>query len=297
MERKKYYHSNHSLRKLLYAFNEEDMFERKFEYRFGLILNPSYDLYDLYDVVPDHIIGTIKLSDNTVIRYRPNTPWRYQLGNLVVDDKPTIMVPSDNLDRHLDFARSSLRNRLRREVRTYQTFLDQENRTSEATAINSLSNYTVHTFHMMAPLQPLTYQTSESGDTFGSVMEQVTEISVRVVIPVDCPQEITYEAQHMIERLTREGVRYGNDPIPIEVIQRDFDSMVRSRWSDTGARPERMQVTSNDSFFLSRHDYTALAEEVAATRINNLEREYNVSSAINYGAMTNYFEDLDDDDI
>lgn len=123
MERKRYERAQHGLRRILHYLKEEDTFERKIEYRFGLVLHPELEQFLLYDYKPDRIIGAIKETDKVVIRYDPSSEWQDEITKFKMDDRKTVLVPSDSLNKYADLARRIIGNRCAREVESFESFL------------------------------------------------------------------------------------------------------------------------------------------------------------------------------
>lgn len=124
MDKQDWNYSAHSLRKLLHAFKEEDGFERKIEYRFALQYNPMFDFFHLWDGVEKKCLSTIRLGEDTVVRFREDTPFKNEILKFRAEEGETKFSLSENLDRHREWLVHQVQQRTERAIEERRAFLD-----------------------------------------------------------------------------------------------------------------------------------------------------------------------------
>lgn len=86
-------------------------------YKFGFVYDRRFDYYVLWNGLSRNIVATIRfIRGKMIIRYRPNSYYRYILSSFRLDGYETIPIPSNNLGRHRGFPRGRLQDRIERSL-------------------------------------------------------------------------------------------------------------------------------------------------------------------------------------
>lgn len=140
MTRQEWYKSTHNLRELLKELDENGS-NRMVKYKFGLEFNPTFQYYHLWNGLAKNTMATVRiLSDRVVVRYRPNSHYKYELLKMKFGKKKMVFIPSETLSRHRAWVRNRIQSRIERvlqeEGQVQQDFLDQMGSMSPQTTTN-----------------------------------------------------------------------------------------------------------------------------------------------------------------
>lgn len=104
----------------MHKFNEEDTFQRRVAYKYGLQFNSRVGFYHLWDSSVAHSVATIRLTDDkAIVRYVPEWMFLEQLLKFRLDEGETVFVPSNNVCNHDGFIHDRIQNRCERAVQMY----------------------------------------------------------------------------------------------------------------------------------------------------------------------------------
>lgn len=257
MNREKWQFATHSLRNILRSLSTEDNFTRKIEYRFGLQWNPMFGFFHLYDGWNGcGTIATIKLSPETaILRYLQGNLFSHEIEKLKVEDRKTILVPSENVGRHDDWVRPRLQGRIDREIQRHEVQEREDFLEGTLPRGNSLT-FTVPQIPSLSRLGQ--YGVMEP-------LEAVTNTTTTVRFPSPPTDRDTMTAEAIFRELTRNG----ETSIPRDLSFDHLLEIYRHHESNHMRQQEREQARQSRFSSLQNAFYGDVrAQTVAASSTN-----------------------------
>lgn len=216
MNRDTWEFATHSLRRLLHKLSEEEYFDRAVEYRFGLQFNPRFGYFNIWDAIAKDCLGSIKIdTKNVVVRYYPISDFRYEIQKFKMDDRKSIFIPSDNLQRNNDWISSRLQRRCERRIQEREAFLEVQRRVDNP---NILAIRFPQISQNLSPRLGLSGR-QQIQTASGSLTAVLVDFSH---LPSRSEQR---EAETIVAFLIGYNVRFTEEPMPMEELRNIHQSV------------------------------------------------------------------------
>lgn len=197
---------------------------REIKYKFAIDFNPMFGFYHLWNGVSKNTVCTVRItSKKVIVRYRPNSHYRYEIQKLKFGDKETVFVPSTNLSRHRSWMNRRVQDRVEQEIAKVRSFLDRQGSQSFTQEPYIL------TIHIPLSLDIAHFTGPPTQITTGSTLE--------LHILFHSNEEMASNsdsARSIVERLIRIGAFSNDTRISWEELKRLYVRLVErdSMWED-----------------------------------------------------------------